>query len=323
MAFKDILGQTQVVGWLKNAIRQERLATAYLFTGIDGIGKSTVALNFAKVLNCLSLREGDACEKCLNCKKINAGTHPDVLFIQPEGQSIKIEQIRKVQHSLSFKPASARKRVVIINDADLMTAEAANAFLKTLEEPPLNTILILIAQHKSQLLPTIISRCQVVIFRPLPLKIIQEVLEKRGIFPQKAFFLAHLAEGSLGKALAFLEREINLSLIVHWIKKEISINSLLNSVETIAKNLEKNEDFLNFLEFFQGVWRDLLLFKKGCKEFLINENFISEYANLAQDYTEKELQKKLKTIEEARKLLKQNVQKKLILEHLFWGEGSL
>lgn len=323
MAFKDILGQTQAINWLKTAIKQERLATAYLFTGIDGIGKSTVALSFAKVLNCLSLQENDACEACLNCRKISAGTHPDILFIQPEGQSIKIEQIRKVQHSLSFKPVSARRRVVIINDAELMTDEAANAFLKTLEEPPLNTILILIARHKSQLLPTIVSRCQVVPFRPLTLKIIQEVLEKRGVSPQKAFFLAHLAGGSLSRALAFWGIETHLNLIIQRIKKEISIKSLLNSVETIAEKLEKNEDFLNFLDVFQGVWRDLLLFKKGCKEFLMNKNFISEYGHLAQDYTEKEIQKKLKTIEEARKLLKQNVQKKLILEHLLLDRGNL
>jgi len=321
MGFREILGQTQAINWLRTAIQQERLATAYLFTGIDGIGKSTVALNLAKVLNCLSLQEGDACEKCLNCKKINARTHPDILFVQPEGQSIKIEQIRKVQHNLSLKPASAKKRVVIINNAELMTTEAANAFLKTLEEPPLNTILILIAQHKSQLLPTIVSRCQVVPFRPLPLKIIQEVLEKKKKQPsQKAFFLAHLAEGSLGKAFAFLEREVDLDLIMSWIGKEVSIKTLLNSVQILTENLEKNEDFL---DFFQVIWRDILLFKKGCNDFLINKNFTQEYTNLAHDYTEKKVQEKLKTIEEARKLLKQNVQKRLILEYLLLDRGSI
>ena len=319
MAFKDILGQDRVIGWLKVAIKRKRLATAYLFTGLEGVGKTTVALTFAKVLNCLAPEDEDACERCQNCRKINANVHPDILLIQPKGKGIKIEQVRQLQEVLSFKPMSAKKRVVVIDKVETMAPPAANAFLKTLEEPPLNTLFILIAQDKYQLLPTIVSRCQIVPFQPLSLKIIKEMLEKKGVHSTNASFFALLSEGSLGRAQALLKKEIDVNLLIAWLKEPKMCN-WLKLIASLDINLKTPEDTLNLLDFYQGIWRDILLVKNNCKAFLINKNILKEYEKMASTFTNQDIGHILTRIEEAKKLVKQNVQKKLILEHLLLRE---
>ncbi len=316
MAFKDILGQDQVITWFKRAMAQGRLASSYLFVGSEGIGKKLFALNLAKVLNCLTLKDGDACEICASCKKINADTHPDVLVVTPEGQTIKIEQIRRIQHTLSFKPAFAKKRMVIIDNAEAMTPDAANAFLKTLEEPPLNTTLILIAQDKNQLLPTIVSRCQIVRFRPLPLKIIQKVLKKKGLKEDEATRIASLAEGSLGKAMQLLEKQEELKIALLWIRSGVSVRELLASVEELAKNYQDQRQLFSFFDIYQGLLRDMLFLKKGIDEILINQDLATELKTLAESLSIEKIQKKIELLQEAKKLIRQNVQKRLVLEHL-------
>jgi len=316
MAFKDILGQDQVITWFKRAMTQGRLASSYLFVGSEGIGKRLFALNLAKVLNCLSLKNGDACETCASCKKINAGTHPDVLLIAPQGQTIKIEQIRRIQHTLSFKPAFARRRMVIIDNAEAMTPDAANAFLKTLEEPPLNTTLILIAQDKTQLLSTIVSRCQIVRFRPLPLKIVQEVLKKKGLETDEATKIASLAEGSLGKAMQLLEKQEGLKTALLGIKSGVSVRELLASIEELVEKCQDQRQLFSFFDVYQGLLRDMLFLKKGIDEILINKDLTRELKILAEGLSIEKIQKKLELLQEAKKLIRQNVQKRLVLEHL-------
>ena len=316
MAFKDILGQDQVITWFKRAMTQDRLASSYLFVGSEGIGKRLFALNLAKVLNCLALKNGDACETCASCKKINAGTHPDVLLIAPQGQTIKIEQIRRIQHTLSFKPAFARRRMVIIDNAETMTPDAANAFLKTLEEPPLNTTLILIAQDKTQLLSTIVSRCQIVRFRPLPLKIVQEVLKKKGLEKDEATKIASLAEGSLGKAMQLLEKQEGLKTALLGIKSGVSVRELLASIEKLVEKCQDQRQLFSFFDVYQGILRDILFLKKGIDDILINKDLTRELKTLAEGLSIEKIQKKLELLQEAKKLIRQNVQKRLVLEHL-------
>ncbi|HDD45265.1 MAG TPA: DNA polymerase III subunit delta' [Candidatus Desulfofervidus auxilii] len=313
MAFREIIGQKNVINWLKSAFAKDRLASAYLFSGPEGIGKTTVAINFAKFLNCHSPKDGDACEKCSNCVKINANTHPDVIVIQ--GEVIKIEQIRFLEQTLSLKPFIAKKRVVIIKQAENMTLEAANAFLKTLEEPPLNTILILTTSHKYQLLPTIVSRCQMVIFKPLPLKIIQEILEKKGVDKTKAFFFASLSQGSLGKALRFLEEEIDFNWIYDLVEK-ISIIKTWKGLNSILEKTKDLENFEKLLDFYQALWRDILLIKYQCEDFLINKELIDNYRKIASTISLSEIKDILIAIEQIKRWLKQNVSKETLLEYL-------
>jgi DNA polymerase-3 subunit delta' len=187
---------------------------ALLFAGMDGIGKATTARALAMVLNCqapLPADEGrpwpDACGRCRNCRRIAAGLHPDVIQLQPEGAFFKIGQIRGLLDVLALKPYEARYRVAILRDAQAMTAAAANALLKVLEEPPAQTILVLTAHGASDLLPTIVSRCQPVRFAPLdPGQIAKCLVANHGVVDEDAVVVAALAGGSLGRALS-LARE--------------------------------------------------------------------------------------------------------------------
>lgn len=196
MALKDIIGQEKTIDILHGILQRRRLASAYLFTGEAGIGKKTAAINFAKALNCqntsaaagfgpdaglqpATLSAHDACDACVSCHKIDAGTHPDVLIVEPEERLIRIEEIRAIEEALSFTPFEGKKKVVIVDDADTMNLAAANTFLKTLEEPPEDSLIILIASRPDSLLPTIRSRCSTIIFHPLSLDSCRKILDGR------------------------------------------------------------------------------------------------------------------------------------------------
>jgi DNA polymerase-3 subunit delta' len=186
MSLKDIIGQEKAVGMLSGVIRRQRIASSYLFCGEPGIGKKTVAINFAKALNCKKTEadgyqlaadsSGDACDECESCIKIDAGTHPDFLVVSPEERQIRIEEIRTIDDALSFKPFEGRKKVVIVDEAEAMNLPAANAFLKTLEEPPEDSIIILVTSRPDLLPATIRSRCFRVNFSSLSSEACRRVL---------------------------------------------------------------------------------------------------------------------------------------------------
>lgn len=168
MALKDVIGHDKAIGMLMGAIRRGRIASSYLFSGEQGTGKRFTALNFIKALDCLEPRENDACEECSNCRRLNHGTHPDFQLIEPEGEIIKVEKIRRLGEALSLKAYEGGTKATIIDDADLMNINAANALLKTLEEPPPKSIIVLVSSRPDLLPMTIRSRCMRINFRPLP-----------------------------------------------------------------------------------------------------------------------------------------------------------
>src|SRR5512137_1693829 len=200
MPFDTILGQKQAVNQLRTALRSGHLAHAYLFSGIEGIGKFTVAVAFAKALNCHTHAD-DSCDNCVACRKIEKRLHPDVFFVEPDKNIIKIEQVRDIQKKIIFKPMEGRNKVVIIDQAEKLNLHAANCLLKTLEEPPDDTVIILVAHTAMALLPTIVSRCQRIRFAPLSAAAIREHLAARGVEPEEARLAAALAQGSLKRAL--------------------------------------------------------------------------------------------------------------------------
>lgn len=185
MALKDVIGQDKAVNILSRTIKKGRLLSTYLFAGESGIGKKFTAINLAKALNCISEKRTidselffDACDECPSCQKIEKGIHPDFLLIEPEGNQIKIDEIRAVEEALSLKAFEAKYKVVIVDDAEAMNQSAANAFLKTLEEPPQNSLIILITSMPDILPDTIRSRCCRVNFTPLSPVKCSEVLRK-------------------------------------------------------------------------------------------------------------------------------------------------
>jgi len=209
MKFAEIVGQEVAVNILKKSIDNNRCAHAYLFVGPDGVGKRTAAIAFAKGLNCSS-SSSDGCHGCDSCRKIENGTHPDVELItaRPGGLTISIEQIRKLQRSVSYKPLEGNWKVYIMDDAANATEEAANCLLKTLEEPPPHVIIVLITENIYRLLSTVRSRCQLVLFRQIPRTLIEKILvDRHQVPPEEARSFAWLSSGSIGRALYYRERE--------------------------------------------------------------------------------------------------------------------
>jgi len=208
MSFDSIVGQDRAVGALRRALRADRVAHAYLFTGRSGAGKMTTAVEFTKALVCAAGAD-DACDGCPACRKVLHAAHPDVHYVEPEGRGrvIKIATFRDrdtgegLLKDLALTPNEANHKVALIDDAHAMNIESANCLLKTLEEPPPASVLILVTPRPDQLPETIVSRCQMIRFAPLAAGVIQEQLELRGADAAAARLLAQSSGGSLGQAL--------------------------------------------------------------------------------------------------------------------------
>jgi DNA polymerase-3 subunit delta' len=267
--FRDILGQDWVISHLKTALRRGRLSHAYLFVGPAGVGKASTVRALAAALNCTQPQEdGDACGTCPSCRRLNAGTHPDFVVITPPSEGsqaqIKIEQIRELRRLTGYPPLGDGWRVVLIKPAEALSAmndAAANALLKTLEEPPDRHVLVLTARGEADLLPTIVSRCHKLAFAPLPTALIIRELESRRSLPRsQAALVAALSGGSLGRALELdpeeLVRQRDQVLADLGRLRGGSTGAVLEWAQRLTKN---RPDLDNFLLLAQLWYRDLLL----------------------------------------------------------------
>ena len=220
MGFKKILGQEKAVETLKGFISSGRIPRAMIFHGPAGCGKAMTALEFAKMLNCMdeaSNKVYDNCSLCVNCKHIDAKTHPDVIFADfayqaalrkeevEKQQSIKVDTVRALTAASQQKPVLAKWKVYIIDSAETLLAEGANALLKFIEEPPQNTVWILISSKKEAMLSTIKSRCQAVAFAPLPEDILINILKDNFVEDSIARRAVKYAQGSSAKAMSAAE----------------------------------------------------------------------------------------------------------------------
>ena len=183
MSFDNILGQNRPKQTLDKALRSGRVPNSYLFYGQESVGKKFTAIEVCKALNCETLSPVDSCDKCPPCLKIEKRIHPDLFILEPTKISpatrratIRIEEVRELQRKLAYLPHEGNTKVAIINNAECMTPNAANSFLKTLEEPPSKTLIILIASNPHQLLPTVVSRCQGIRFYLLPNEAIKKII---------------------------------------------------------------------------------------------------------------------------------------------------
>lgn len=201
MSLNNILGQDKALRILFGTLKRDRVPSAMLFSGDMGIGKRLAAVNFAKAVNCLAPNDFDSCDKCVQCRKIDSGQHPDVTSVVSESDEIKIDTIRKVEETLSLRALEGMKKVVIIDDADTMNINAANAFLKTLEEPPPESLILLVSSNPDKLPATIRSRCVNVRFRPLPERECRDLISKN-IGTGGADLVYRLAMGRPGLAVS-------------------------------------------------------------------------------------------------------------------------
>jgi DNA polymerase-3 subunit delta' len=329
--FNQIRGQETAVRFLRGVIANQRIASAYLFAGREGIGKATTALAFALMLNCEEPGDDDACTRCDSCRKIVNGNHPDLFLIEPEkeGRAIKIDQIREIERQIGFSPVSARYRVMIIDPADRMTDEAANAFLKTLEEPPPHNVFILTARDPGDLFPTIVSRCQQVPFKPLAPEYIADFLTRElDLDRERARLVARLSEGSLGRAQKLANDEV-FEERKHWLERLSSVvggslDTLLDLAQECS-SLDKSNagDTMGTREekisLMMGMWkswyRDLLLLKQGGKQDLVfNFDLGSRLEEAASWYTADALMGAISVISKAERDLMNNRNPLLLLE---------
>lgn len=211
MSWQRIRGHDGLVASFVDLVRRGRLAHAYLFVGPSGVGKKLFASELAKAMLCEHAGgKLEACDQCASCTLVNAGTHPDVMMAaRPEEKNdLPIETIRDLTEKLYLKSARGGYKIAIIDDADEFNDASANCFLKTLEEPPPKSLLILLATDPERQLSTIVSRCQVVRFAPLPAALISELLVERGVDAEKARRVAKMSAGSLGLANDLVDDEL-------------------------------------------------------------------------------------------------------------------
>ncbi|MEN6373820.1 MAG: DNA polymerase III subunit delta' [Smithella sp.] len=318
MSFLDIYGHERQTAIIKKAIVQKRVGHAYLFSGINAIGKRTMAGEFAKALNCEQTDIlYDACEKCSSCRKVQHASHADIIFIEAEGQFIRINAIREIQERMKFKPLEGGWRVVIIDDADKMNDHAANALLKTLEEPSASNILILVSSRPYSMPATIISRCRHMRFNPLPTAAVSRFLiEQKGMDPQKACLLAGLSGGSIGKALELDQEDIaayraEIMQLVMKAKKDdpISLLKLASHFGQDKKKIKQGMDIIN------SCFRDALIFKETRKqEMLINADNSPFIETLAQRLSGDQILQNIFLVARAWETIELNVNKTLTLE---------
>lgn len=327
MSFKDIKGQERSLEQLKGYLQNDRGASSYLFIGPEGVGKRLTAMTLAKAVNCLE-ENFDSCDQCPSCAKIGNNTHPDVHTIDSaalksanaenesianDSDAIKIEEIRRLQKEINFRPYEARKKVFIINDAHQMTAESSNALLKTLEEPPANSIIILVTAKPNLLFKTVVSRCKTVKFYPLERNKLREMMREEYACPDElAHFLAYFCEGRIGRAVKL--KDTDILALRNSVIDEIVLRQPAGPEHGLG--LAK-QDLRSYLNIMAAWFRDLYLLKTGAPfSELINADRKEELARSSRAYSWTALDEMLKFIADSLLYLEQNINPKLILSNL-------
>ena len=245
--FENIIGNEVIKNVLEQNIKRNQITHSYLMIGIQGIGKKMIAKEYAKAILCQN--ENKPCNECKSCLEFDTDNNPDFLLIEPEGNSIKIEQIRKLQKRIQEKPIISNKKVYIINDADLMTKESQNCLLKTLEEPPEFAVIILIGTNENSFLPTIKSRCMILHFNKIEDNKIKKYLEQNYNLKNINQKLLDIASGSIGRAICLKDKQDQyekIDEIISNLEKKDLID-VVKSAEILYKSKEDINDMLEYL----------------------------------------------------------------------------
>jgi DNA polymerase-3 subunit delta' len=318
MPFDQIWGQNTALTVLRTALVKNRLAHAYIFAGPEGIGKRQTALMLAKAMNCQSPpMPGDCCEHCPPCVKINSENHADVMLLEPDGELIKIDQIRDLQKRLRYRPMEGGRRICILDPADSMNEAASNALLKTLEEPPEETHLFLITCRPHRLLPTIQSRCQWVKFKALSSgEIIRILEEKHKVDRDKASFYTSLAAGSAGRAVAMSDT-VDMQTRLEWLRLFGRVaGDPKADIWDICEKMAKEDDLPERLDLWKVWLRDLCVYKIHGRG-LINHDLKEEIAAEAGKVSLDRIDFLFGLVSDVQKSLPLNVNRQLALENLF------
>ncbi|MBA2453616.1 MAG: DNA polymerase III subunit [Chloroflexia bacterium] len=298
-----VIGHEEAVRGLRDAVRSGRMSHAYLITGPEGIGRSTLAMALAQALNCEHVIDERPCGECDSCRRIDHGAHPDVtrvdldwqadMIAAPRGdatrsrQRLSIETIRWLRQDIVTRPVMGRWKVQIVDDADLFSESAPDAFLKTLEEPPSFAIIILVATSVDSVSETVRSRCRHLQLGTVSTALIRETLESRGVPPAAAGAISRSAHGRIAWALRMANDPEALRARREKVEAALEhLTAPLGRVEisgVIASNHSRNREATHeLLDLYTGLWRDALLHRAGLGDLVVFPEVgdrLAEYAN--------------------------------------------
>lgn len=332
MHFHNIVGHKHQIEALIKASEDNRVSHAYLFAGPSGIGKKLIAIEFSKLLNCTDYKPKEKtnsdlmnCE-CISCRKIDKSIHPDVSIVQFEGvRNIKVEQIREgIEGRLYLRPYEGKYKVVIVDEAERMNVNSQGAFLKTLEEPPPDTVIILISSEPNLLLPTILSRCQIINFNKFSDEIIFDYLRtNKNLNEMEARVLSRISDGSIGNALSLqtesLEKRKELISALSAIDSNSGIQ-VLGFVEGLPKtSSSEDEERLKFILKLISLWlRDVVLIKIGLDhDKIVNTDILELTKKAADRWSTEQVLSKIDFLEDVWKsIFRENANKQMALENL-------
>jgi DNA polymerase III subunit delta' len=317
-----IVGHEWAVDLLAGHVAQGRERHAYLFTGPQGVGRRTLALRLAQALNCLNPpTPGQPCLICSACKRIGQLQHPDLVVVEAEqeGGTLKVDQVRELQHTLSLAPYEARYRVALLLRFEEAHASAANALLKTLEEPAAQVVLILTAKSAESLLPTIVSRCEVLRLRPIAVDYVAQGLQTLwGLSTEEAEKLAHISGGRPGYAIRLHEHPALLEQRQAWLDELVYLLSATRRERfAVVKGAAEDKDTLrNLLQVWLSFWRDVLICAGGLTDSMTNLDYSQQIQTLAADQGLSKAQKIVSAVEHTMELIDRNVNPRLALDVL-------
>jgi DNA polymerase-3 subunit delta' len=337
--FDELIGNARVKGILKRMLVSDRLPGAMLFTGEEGIGKKLFALEIARALNCRTPTDGEACGVCSSCvriRKLNYPTrddadewtqiiwtdHPDVGLVVAPRRVLRVEQMRQIEKEANFRPFEGKARVFLIDEADKLNDASANALLKVLEEPPKTSHLILITARPAMLLPTILSRCQMIRFSPLTPDDIAKHLVKNEIDAKTARLRARAAGGSMGRALSgdfvtFTSQRKAMLKVLNTLVLSDDRAQLLRSAEQLNEAQYKDE-FEERLDVLETLIRDAWMLSLGVDTSrIVNEDLSAELKEIAQKLDPSRAGDWILQIEDLREQLIVNVNRKITTDSLF------
>ena len=317
-----MIGHQWAVDLLAAHVAHGRERHAYLITGPQGVGRRTLALRFAQGLNCLKPpTPGQPCRKCSACKRFEVMQHPDLMVVEAEheGEVLRIDQVRELQHTLSLSPYEARYRVALILRFEEAHTSAANAMLKTLEEPPPQVVVILTAKSVESLLPTIASRCEVIRLRPLPLNETSRGLQViKGIPQENADKLAHISGGRPGYAIRLFEQPKLLEQRQSFVEELVQLLACSRGERFAfaSGRVKDREELRSELQVWLTFWRDVLICATGIPDTITNQDYLTPLKSLANDIGLNKAQFYVRAVESTMDRIDRNVNSRLALEVL-------
>ena len=327
MPFADVIGQDGPKKKIRTALAQQAIGHAYLFSGDDGIGKRLMALRFAQALSCEtppSSSQADSCGRCRACEQIDSGAYPDLLVIEPEqdkaNPQIKIDRVREIERHVIYRPLLSARKICIIDDADRLNTNAANAFLKTLEDPPEHSLFILVTSRPLRLLATVRSRCLTLRFSPAtPVQFEGAMALKQATATEDARFLSRVCGNRIGVALRtdLSELRNRHDRFFDLCRSETLAHT--TAVLQQAEELSKAQPFPDVIDWLSHGLRDVLLMTLGTRQdLLLHQAQVPLLEHIAASLTPAdvvELMDLLQTLEQAPT---QNLNLQLCLENFLF-----